>query len=86
MGDARTATSRTLSKSESPQTVPGWSDLLDRLEEKDERIAELEGELDRLEAEIARLRAIHSRSPSNDDSRRGSKAKELVDALRRTAG
>lgn len=82
MGDARTATNRTLSSSDSPQTVPGWAELLDRLEQKDEKIARLEGELDRLQAEVAQLRNSQSRSRSRDSR---STAKELVDALRRTA-
>lgn len=65
--------------SESAEIVPGWKGLLDRLDAKDERIAELEEKVEELESELADYRE------SAEQGDGPSRAEQLVDALRRTA-
>lgn len=71
---------RTSSDSESPQIVPGWKELMERLDSKDERIAELEEEVRQLES---RLEELHENK--HDESDGPTRAERLVGALRRTA-
>lgn len=63
------------------ETVPGWRSLMSRIDAKDERIEELEREIEELEAKVDELRAAREPDSESDGETR---AKALVDALRRT--